>query len=407
MKLVFINLNHQFGLNTKRGVRVAEAKLAEGRITDEALLNWTERIGVKLRIHNVFNTLASKDAIRKFADGIGDINPLWRNENYANKTRYRKIVAPPSWLYSVFPTWVLQGLQGVHAFHSGNDWTFHKPVFVNDKITPECIFTGFDVKRSKFAGKMVRELQRANFYNQKGELVASTDLWLIRAERNAARKKGKYSKIQLPHPWTEEELSLVEEDVLSGEIRGSEPRYWEDVEVGEKLKPEVKGPFGLTDMIAYCLGAAPVEIKAFRSSLELYRKHPAWAFRDPNTYSLEPVYSVHYNKHAANAAGLPYPYDVGVQRQSWLMNLLTNWMGDDGWLKRNYAEYRKFVFHSDVIWFMGMVTRKYIDKDGEPCVDIETHGINQRGEDTMPGYSTVVLPSKEKRSWPLDKRVNA
>lgn len=261
------------------------------------------------------------------------------------------------------------------------------------------------MKSSRFAGRIVREFQRANFYNQKGELLASTDLWLIRAERAAARNIGKYSEIQLPHPWSEEELKKVDEAVLSEQIRGSNPRYWEDVKVGDELQPVVKGPFGLTDMIAYTVGAAPVQVMAHHASLELYKKHPAWAFRDPNTSAWEPVYGVHFNKAAANAAGLPYPYNGGVQSQSWLINLLTNWMGDDGWLKRNYAEYRHFVYWSDVVWFGGKVVKKYIDSDGDYCVDIETSAINQRGENTVPGYSTVALPSHDKNIWPLERRL--
>jgi hypothetical protein len=82
-------------------------------------------------------------------------------------------------------------------------------------------------------------------------------------------------------------------------------------------------------------------------------------------------------------------------------------MGDEGWLKKNYAEYRRFVYHSDAVWFRGKVTRKYIDEDGEHCVDIETSGVNQRGENTCPGYSTVVLPSREKGDWPVEKRLRA
>ena len=383
-------------------------KMSESVITDEALQEWTQRIGVKLRIGNIFNQLASYEAIRNYVSGIGDVNPLYHDEEYAKGTRYGSIVAPPNWCYSVFPTWVLQGLAGIHAFHSGNEWEFYKPIHVNDKITPECIFTGFDVKASKFAGKMVMEYQRANFYNQRKELVAKTDLWIVRAERQTARKEGKYSQIQLPHPWTEEGLAKVDEDVLAEEVRGSSVRFWEDVLEGEELKPVVKGPFGLTDMIAYCVGAAPVQIAAHGVQLREYRKHPAWAFRDSQTCAWEPVYGVHYNKAAANAAGLPYPYDVGAQRQGWLINLLTNWMGDEGWLKKNYAEYRRFVYLSDVVWLKGKVTKKYVDNDGEYCVDIETHAINQREEDTMPGHSTVVLPSKEnKGAWPLDKRLAA
>ncbi len=382
-----------------------EVQMAEGVISNEALEEWKGRIGLKFRIGNIFNRLASYEAIRNYVNGIGDINPLFRDEEYAKKTRYGSLIAPPNWYYSIFPTWVLQGLPGVHAFHSGNDWEFYKPVYMGDVITPECIFTGFDVKGSQFAGKTVYEYQRANFYNQRGELVARTDLWLVRAERRAARKTGKYSQIQLPHPWTEEELAKVEEEVLAEEVRGSNVRYWEDVNVGDELPPVVKGPYGLTDIIAYCVGAAPVQIAAHGVQLRLYRQHPAWAFRDPTNYALEPVYGVHYNKLAANAAGLPAAYDVGAQRQGWLIGLITNWMGDDGWLKRNYAEYRRFVYHSDVVWLRGKVIGKYVDEEDEYCVDIETSGVNQRGENTMPGRSTVALPSREKGVWPLDRRV--
>lgn len=215
----------------------------------------------------------------------------------------------------MFPTWVLQGLPGVHAFHSGNDWTFYKPARLGDKIIPERIFTGFEEKKSQFAGKTVIEHQQANFYNQDGDKLATTNLWLVRAERAAARSYGKYHELQLPDPWTEEQLREVEEDVLSEEIRGDNVKYWEDVEVGEELKPVVKGPFGLTDMVAYCAGASPVQLLAHGLALRLYRKHPAWGFRDPNTYAMEPIYSVHYNKATANAADLPYPYELGPQRQ--------------------------------------------------------------------------------------------
>jgi len=381
-------------------------KIAEGEITSEVLVEWTKRLGLELKVSNIFNKEVTEDSVRHFVDGIGDSNPLWRDEAYAKKTSYGKIPAPPGWLYSVFPTWVLQGLPGVHAFHSGNDWTFHKTIRIGDKITPKCIFSGFELRPSKFAGKIGIEYQHAEFHNQNSELVAETDSWLIRAERSAAREQGKYSKYKLPHPWTEEELEKVEKEVLSEKQRGSDPRYWEDIEVGEKLPYVVKGPFGMTDMVAYCVGADPVGIRAFRCSLELYKKHPAWAVRDNSTSALEPIYAVHYNKSVANAAGLPYPYDVGVQRQSWLIQLLTNYIGDEGWLKKNYAEYRRFYYHSDVLWFTGMVVKKYLSNDREPCVDIETHAINQRGEDTMPGYSTIALPSRQHDYWPIKARQN-
>ncbi len=381
------------------------APMSEGIINDEALSEWNKRIGLSLRVNNTFNQFVNFEAILRYVNGIGDINPLFREPEYAKKSRYGTLIAPPNWLYSVFPTWVLQGLPGIQAFHSGNDWKFYRPIYVYDTITPKCIFTGYDVKSSAFSGKMVMEYQRALFYNQREELVAETDLYLVRAERSTARKTGKYSSLKVPHPWTEEEAEKVDEDVMAEEVRGDNPRYWEDVAVGDELQPVVKGIFGFTDFMAYTVGAAPVAVAAHGYQLRQYKKHPAWAFRDPETGAWEPVYGVHYLKSAAKAVGVPFCYDAGAERQSWLINLLTNWMGDDGWIKRNYAEYRRFVYLSDAVWLKGKVVKKYMDENGEPCVDIETSAINQRGENTMPGHSTVILPSREKGTSPLDTRL--
>ncbi len=378
--------------------------LPEGHISEESLREFRSRIGKKLRISWQFNKLASKEVIRNWAYGIGDGNPLWLDEEYAGKTRYRTIVAPPSWLYSVFPTYVQQGLPGVHAFHSGNDWEFYKPAFLGDEITPECIFTGFEEKPSKFADKMVMEYQEAKYYNQRNELLAKAKTWLVRSERKAAREKGKYLQIQLPHPWSEGELKKVEDEVRAEQVRGSQVRYWENVSVGEELPALVKGPVGLTDMIAFFGASGVIKLVAHGLARRLYDGHPTWGFRDPNTFAMEPMAGVHWNNEACKSAGLPYPYDAGIQRNSWLLHLLTNWIGDEGWIKRCYAEYRKFVYLSDVIWFKGKVTRKY-SENGEFCVDIETHGINQRGEDTIPGKATVILPSKEAQNWPVERRL--
>lgn len=388
------------------------ARVAEAVLNDEALTEWEKRIGLELRVSSVYNQTVSPEAIRNFANGIGDINPLYRDEIYASGTRFEALVASPAWVASVFPHWVLQGLPGIHADHSASDWEFLRPVYVNDKITPKCYFVGYDVKNSKFAGKTAFEYQRFEYWNQRNELVSRGYNLLVRYERQTARGKseqgtGKYDDIQVPHPWTDEDLGLVDRDTLAEEVRGSKVRFWENVNIGEELVPVVKGPLGLTDIIAYCAGAAPVQLSAHGVQLRLYKKHPAWGFRDPVTHAWEPIYGVHYSVSAARAVGARYAYDVGVQRNCWVINLLTNWMGDEGWIKRSYSEYRQFVYLSDAVWLKGKVTKKYVDGNGEYCVDIETHGINQRGADTIPGEATVILPSREAKTNPVSKRLPA
>jgi acyl dehydratase len=388
----------------------AAASLAEAALSDELITAWEDRIGLDLRVGNIFNRNASFEAIRNFANGIGDANPLYRDEEYAKGTRYGALIASPAWVASVFPHWVLQGLPGIHADHSASDWEFLRPVYINDRITPKCKFVGFDVRSSKFAGKTVFEYQRFEYWNQREELVSRGYNLLVRYERQTARKqteegKGKYDHIVVPHPWSLEEQERVDRDCLAEEVRGSDTRYWEDVDEGEELPPVVKGIFGLTDMIAYCVGAAPVQLAAHGVQLRAYRKHPAWAFREPLLGSWEPVYGVHYLVSAAKGVGAIYAYDVGVQRHCWMVNLLTNWIGDEGWLKSCAAQYRQFVYLSDAVWFQGKVTKKYVDENGEYCVDIDAYGINQRGDDTIPATATVILPSLEHGTSPLERRL--
>jgi len=385
--------------------KVRAAQVKEGGISDEALAEFKSRVGTKFRIAKKRNELACKETIVNFCNGMGDVNPLFNDEEYAKRTRYGCLVAPPSWLYST-AAGVQQGLPGVHGFHAGDDWEFYKPVLIGDRITPEQVFAGFEEKQSEFAGKSIIEYHDKFYYNQRGELVAKAKGWIIRTERQASRKKGKYSRIQLPHPWTDEELKKIEEEVMAEEIRGDKVRYWEDVQIGEELSPVIKGPLGLTDQVAFDAGCGGFHFKAHRAALAEYQRHPAWAFRDPDTYSLEPMFAVHYNLHAALAAGLPYPYAYGRQMSCWNINLLTNWMGDEGWLKRCYCEFRRFVYFSDVVWLRGTVTSKYIDENKEYCVDIETSGFNQRGENTIPGKSTVILPSREAETSPVAIRLS-
>jgi len=72
------------------------AQLAEATLTNEWITEWEDRIGLDLRVGNVFNQHASYEAIRNFANGIGDSNPLYRDEEYAKKTKYGALIASPS-----------------------------------------------------------------------------------------------------------------------------------------------------------------------------------------------------------------------------------------------------------------------------------------------------------------------
>ena len=97
----------------------------DGRITPESLEEYRSRVGNILRVSDVFNERASRIAIRRFCDGIGDSNPLYTDPEYAAASVWRREYAPPSFVVSVFPGWILQGLPGVHAFHTSSSFHFY------------------------------------------------------------------------------------------------------------------------------------------------------------------------------------------------------------------------------------------------------------------------------------------
>ena len=81
-------------------------------------------------------------------------------------------------------------------------------------------------------------------------------------------------------------------------------------------------------------------------------------------------------------------------RETWLIHLCTDWMGDDAWLWKLDCEFRKFNFVGDTQWLRGAVTRKYLADGQRPAVDLDIRAENQRGELTTPGHATVLLPSR-------------
>ena len=384
------------------------AAMPEARLTDELIESMRAKVGLDLRIdHSTWNDHATPIAVRKFADGIGDTNPLWRSDEHAESSPYGAPVAPPSFVIGCF-SGLQFGWPGMGSFHAGTDIWFRRPVFKGDIVRASCRYDGFDgPKPSSFAGLMVVDRFTNQYVNQHGQSLAELKWTVINYERGEAKEKGLELNRDLPHRWSDDELADLEAEMSSTQARGSVPRWWEDVVVGETIDSLLKGPIGLTDEIAFVAGGgAPIpRIAAHRAALDMYRSHPEWSFRDPRTGALEPIYSVHYSRAAAQAMGVAMEYDVGFQRQCWQIQLLTDWIGDAGWVKYTSAQYRGFVYQSDVVRLAGKVVKKYLDADGEAVADLELWTHNQRGDDVMPGRATVALPSREINPQPVARRL--
>jgi len=87
-------------------------------------------------------------------------------------------------------------------------------------------------------------------------------------------------------------------------------------------------------------------------------------------------------------------YDYGAIRETFLAHLVTNWMGDDAWLRRLHVQHRKFNFAGDTNWLLGRVESKERTEEGA-AVTLDIQIENQRGLVLTPGKALILLPSRE------------
>jgi acyl dehydratase len=361
-------------------------------ITDEAVEDLKKLIGVPLRCDPPWNTVATRDNIRHWAWGIGDDNPLWLDEEYAKKTRWGCIIAPPTMLNSFGAVRGDVGLPGLHGLWTEDEWEFFHPVRVDDAITVSGALVEVLERRSEMAGRMVEEITENVYRNQKGEIVAKARTHIRRFGRAVAAQKDKH-KATVIKPYTEDEIRAIEEDYDKEEIRGANSRYWEDVQVGDSVGHVVKGPLAVTDIIAFHRGCphSPF-VRAHRFALAYRRRHPRAATLNELGVPDVPE-RVHWEGTFAKEVGAPAGFDYGYQRIAWATQLFTNWMGDDGFLRKLHVQIRGINYVGDTTWFRGKVASKLVE-NGEHLVQCEFWSDNQRGERTTRGWATVSLPSR-------------
>ena len=352
-------------------------------------------------------TEATEDAIRNFAHGYGDDNPLYCDPDYARETRWAGQIAPPLILTSLNAPLLGDPIdpelkkrtkslfKGIHAFVSAGDWEWFRPIYPGDRIYTFGGQESVEVKRSEFAGRSVLRTLRRVHFNQRAQVVAIVRILMIYAERKTAKDKGKYSGIE-PTRYTEKELAAIDEIYAAERARGGETRYWEDVQVGEPLPKMVKGPLTVTDLICFHSGGygfTPYAPSASRLAYKNRIRIPA--FYVPNAQGVpDTAQRVHWDAEWAKAIGNPMPYDYGALRETYLGHLVTDWMGDEAWLFTQHDEVRRFNYIGDTQFLTGEVTGKRAEGSSH-YVMIEMRATNQRGEVTAPGRATVLLPSRE------------
>ncbi len=120
-----------------------------------------------------------KEPIRRWAEAIGDPNPLYHDEEYAKKCGYDSIIAPPGFVGNyAFPLKPGQlrvrfGSPLTRRLNAGNEFELFKPVQAGDVLTATTKLADLYEREGRL-GKMLFQITETTYKNQKGEVVVKT-----------------------------------------------------------------------------------------------------------------------------------------------------------------------------------------------------------------------------------------
>jgi len=136
---------------------------------------------------------------------------------------------------------------------------------------------------------------------------------------------------------------------------------YEDVHVADMIPPLVKNT-SAADLARYAAAAA-----------------------DPSPIHLDPAY--------ARTRGMKGVILHGLFKAACLGQMLTDWAGPQGWVKKFGTKYQRINMPGDPMTCRGKVVQMRVEGEFH-LVDVELWTENSQGDVTTTGQATVLLPSR-------------
>ena len=306
-------------------------------------------------------------SIRKFALSIGDPNPIYADGAYASGTAYGGIIAPPTLVCETMQYMVgdLDEAGGPAArvqlplgleIRGSNDYHFHQTVRPDDRLAVQWR-VGDIREREGTTGKLLIVTSEVSYRNQHGALLATnTETNLFRVSDTPVRVGSAASP----------KASSRSPSAGEGPGRSTPPRrldrplLFRDVKDGDHL-PELEKRITMPMMVFYAAAT--------------------WDF-----------HRYHYDLEYVREKGFDRPFVDGQMLGAILAQMLSDWTGDPGTIRRLGFRFREFAFPGDTLTCRGRVTGAEAGEGGG-SVTCELSIERQDGALVLgPGRAVLALP---------------
>ena len=152
-------------------------------MSQESLVTPEIRSLLGKEIHFTAPEEVGRAALRLFCLAVGDMNPLYLDEDFASSTCWGGIIAPPtficeSWQYfsteidedGAFTERIDPKTEG-RLLRGGNEYTFFRPLRPEDRLTATWKLSDVQEKEGK-SGRLLILVLEIRYNNQQGELLA-------------------------------------------------------------------------------------------------------------------------------------------------------------------------------------------------------------------------------------------
>ncbi|GAA1011718.1 acyl dehydratase [Acrocarpospora pleiomorpha] len=371
-------------------------------------------VGVPLSQSGLVEPIQLND-IRRWAQAMHHPNPLYYNPEYAAASRFGQIVAPQSFTvvceagHGARPS--TQGhIPESHMLFAGDEWWFFGPrIFPGDRVTIDQMVFDYRKTTTKFAGPTVVQRGDNHYVNQRGERIAIQRSSAIRYQPATARASAAFDERDEEIDWSDDDLARITKEkheyVSSIIALGHDRRSWDSVQVGDELPAKVIGPHSVvsftTEWRAYSMTGwntawrkqlADPGNSGWTAEMSVNEEHAGWdpEFADGAYYGAA---RGHLNAKYAKRIGMPRPYGYGASMGAWVLDYLSSWAGEWGYVHHTNTQYRGPALSGDVTYLRATVTDKSPDVDpAMGKIHLDYVMTNQRGEVQAKGSGEVLIP---------------